>query len=111
MRGYERNRLGPVDSANEPVGGEAITLAGVELRQRLVQVLGVKLGMTLFVDTGQVWESRLDWDAADLKTALGGGLLVGTPVGPLRFEAAYHVGDPMHGDPDVVYHFAIGHPY
>jgi outer membrane protein assembly factor BamA len=111
MRGYERQRLGPVDSANLPVGGEAIILAGVELRQRLFEVFGVKLGMTLFLDSGQVWESRLDVTSGDLKAAMGGGLLVGTPIGPLRFEAANHIGDPMHGDPDTVYHFAIGHPY
>jgi len=111
MRGYERRRLGQVDGANEPLGGEVVALAGSELRQHVATLIGVQVGCTFFVDSGQVWLQRQDARVDDLRAAWGFGLLIGTPVGPLRFERAENIGSPMHGDPDVVYHFALGHPY
>ena len=111
MRGYERHRLGPVDSGNEPVGGEVVLLAGVGLRQAVTKVLNVPLGLSLFVDSGQVWANHNDVRLDEIKVALGGGVLIGTPLGPIRLETAGNVGTPMHGDDRFEFHFAIGHPY
>jgi len=107
MRGYERRRLGPVDDSNDPVGGEARALAGLEVRQELV---GIFSG-TVFLDSGQVWSTRSAIALGDIVTAAGVGILIGTPVGPLRFNVAYNLDTPRHGDPRTVFHFAVGHPY
>jgi outer membrane translocation and assembly module TamA len=107
MRGYRRRRLGPLDSDGNPIGGEVRILAGAEVRVPLVSIVG----MAFFVDSGQVWARRGDAELGDLAVAGGAGLLLGTPVGPVRLDAAYNLVSPAPGEPDLVVHFAIGHPF
>ncbi len=111
MRGYKRRRLGPLDETNEPVGGEAIALAGAEVRQIMGSLGSVPIGLTVFLDTGQVWATRQDVRLEDIAAAMGLGVWVRTPIGPVRLDVAQHLGDPMHGDPKTVFHFAIGYAY
>jgi translocation and assembly module TamA len=111
MRGYKRRRLGPIDEANEPVGGEVMALAGAEVRQIMGSLGTVPIGLTVFLDAGQVWASRQDVNLDDVAAALGLGVWVRTPIGPIRVDVAQHLGDPLHGDPKTVYHFAIGYAY
>ncbi len=111
MRGYKRRRLGPLDEANEPVGGEVLALAGAEVRQIMGSLGSVPIGLTVFLDAGQVWASRQVVRLDDVVAAMGLGVWVRTPVGPVRVDVAQHLGDPMHGDPKTVYHFAIGYAY
>ena len=108
---HDEHRLGPVDSGNEPIGGEVVLLAGVGLRQAVTKVLNVPVGLSLFVDSGQVWANHNDVRLDEIKVALGGGVLIGTPLGPMRLETAGNLGTPMHGDDRFEFHFAIGHPY
>lgn len=107
MRGYRRRQLGPGDLEGNPIGGEVRMLAGAELRQPLVGPLGT----ALFVDAGQVWLRRDDLDLADLAVATGVGLLVGTPVGPVRFDLARNLTEPAADQPRWLLSFAIGHPF
>jgi len=107
MRGYERHRLGPLDSAGQPIGGETRLLAGAEAR---VPIVGI-FGAAVFLDSGQVWRYRDETDLGDLAVAGGAGLLVGTPIGPVRFDVAYNLTPPPSGEPRSVFHFAIGHPF
>jgi translocation and assembly module TamA len=111
MRGYKRRRLGPVDAANEPVGGEAMVLAGAEVRQTLGSIGSLPVGLTGFLDTGQVWATRQAARGDDIAAAVGAGVWVRTPVGPARLDVAYNLGAPAHGDARTVFHFAIGYPY
>jgi outer membrane protein assembly complex protein YaeT len=107
MRGYKRRRLGPVDATGEPVGGEARLLAGVELRQELFWVFSG----SAFFDAGQVWRKIDEVNARGIVGAAGLGLLLRTPVGPLRVNVARNLSRPEHGDPWTVFHFAVGHPF
>ncbi len=111
MRGYKRRRLGPIDETNEPVGGEVMALAGAEIRQIMGSLGSVPVGLTVFLDAGQVWASRQEVRLDDVVAALGLGVWVRTPIGPIRVDVAQHLGDPLHGDPKTVYHFAIGYAY
>jgi translocation and assembly module TamA len=111
MRGYKRRRLGPIDTANEPVGGEMVALAGGELRQVMGSLGPVPLGLTVFLDAGQVWSTRQEAQLDDIVAALGLGIWARSPVGPIRLDVARHIGTPPHGDPQTVYHFAIGYAY
>ena len=88
-----------------------VVLAGVGLRQAVTKVLNVPVGLSLFVDSGQVWANHNDVRLDEIKVALGGGVLIGTPLGPIRLETAGNLGTPMHGDDRFEFHFAIGHPY
>jgi outer membrane protein assembly factor BamA len=107
MRGYHRRELGPHDVAGQPIGGEAMVLAGAELRQQLVGMFGI----AAFVDVGQVWRRTDDVDLTQMAYAAGGGLMVTTPVGPVRLDVAYNLTAPLPGEPRTVVQLGIGHPY
>lgn len=107
MRGAKRRRLGPLDDDGDPVGGEARLLAAAELRAPLTGLLG----LTAFFDSGQVWADRSDLSWADLTTAAGGGVVIRTPVGPVRADAARLLRTPRAGEPRTVIHLSIGHPF
>ncbi len=107
MRGARRRQLGPSDGDGNPIGGEVRLLAGVEARVPVWSLLGV----AAFVDGGQVWRRTSDVDLAELEAAAGLGLLVGTPIGPLRLDLARHLGTPSPGQPRTLLQFGIGHPY
>jgi outer membrane translocation and assembly module TamA len=107
QRGYKRRRLGPVDGDDDPIGGQARLLASRELR---VPAMGW-LDLTAFIDAGQVWSDRADLGTDDLAVALGGGLVVHTPVGPVRTDLARLTAAPRAGEPRTVFHLAIGHPF
>jgi outer membrane protein assembly factor BamA len=107
MRGYRRYQLGPADSDGNPIGGEVRLLAGVEARVPVWSIFGV----AFFVDTGQVWRYRREVDFTDIQTAIGTGLLLGTPIGPLRLDLARLVDTPAAGQPTTLLQFGIGHPF
>jgi translocation and assembly module TamA len=107
MRGYHRRELGPHDVAGKPIGGEAMVLAGAELRQQLVGMFGV----SAFIDAGQVWRRTDEVDLSQIACAAGGGLMVTTPVGPVRLDVAFNLTTPPSGEPRTVLQLGIGHPY
>ena len=107
MRGYRRNRLGPVDANDAPIGGEAKLEMGTELRIPIWK--GFKADV--FLDAAQVWSNRKSVRIADLATATGGGLIYSSPVGPVRVDVGFPLQNPPAGDPDYVIHVLVGHPF
>ncbi|HEX2093667.1 MAG TPA: BamA/TamA family outer membrane protein, partial [Longimicrobiaceae bacterium] len=107
VRGFERNALGPrvyveavrpgSDEEEEPdtipfaVGGTRMALASLELRMP-APVLRENLRIAAFVDGGRVWASGADTLVRGPKFRItpGLGLRFLTPVGPIRFDAAYN---------------------
>ncbi len=107
MRSYARRTLGPLDSEGNGLGGEAAFELGAELRFPLVgRLFGVFFG-----EAGQVWrkwdELRLD----SLRPGVGTGLRIGTPVGPLRVDVGWKIGDFDSRLDPVVGHFAVGEAF
>jgi len=107
MRGYHRRQLGPADSDGNPIGGEVRLLAGAEARVPVWSILGV----ALFVDTGQVWRRTNEVDLGEIQAAAGAGLLIGTPIGPLRLDLARLLDTPRSGQSRTLLQFGIGHPF
>ncbi len=107
MRGYRRRQLGPTDSDGQPIGGEVRVLAGAEVRLPVWSLFGA----AFFVDSGQVWRRPGDVRARDIEVATGFGVLVGTPVGPLRLDLARNLGAAAAGQSRTLLQFAIGHPF
>jgi outer membrane protein insertion porin family len=107
MRGAKRRQLGPVDDEGAPLGGEAKLLASAELRFPLYG----RLRAAVFIDAGQVWSRREHIDLAELEVAAGPGLMVQTPVGPVRADVAWNLTERPAGEPEAVYHLSIGHPF
>ncbi len=104
MRGYRRRELGPRDADGDPLGGRLLALASAELR---LPIFG-KLGAALFCDTGQVQARREEFGLEQLALAVGPGLSLATPVGPLRADFAFNLDD---APDDWVFHFSIGNPW
>jgi outer membrane translocation and assembly module TamA len=87
VRGYELESLGPQESlgsVRRAAGGEALVVINEELRLELPWDL---VGLAFF-DAGQVWARPGDADL-DLAKSIGLGLRARSPLGLLRFDAAY----------------------
>jgi outer membrane protein insertion porin family len=107
MRGFKRRKLGPLDEEEAPLGGEARLEAAFELRFPIIW----RLGGALFVDTGQVWRRSEDASLDDMEVAVGPGLMIRTPIGPIRGDWGYRLTDVEPTQPKSVYHVSIGHPF
>lgn len=104
MRGFGRRKLGPKDSAGGPIGGEAKFEASLELRGPLFW----RLWGAAFIDAGQVWLKSNDIDLGKIEVAVGPGIWLMTPVGPMRFDVGYRLTMHDEVEPRVAYHFAVG---
>lgn len=104
VRGFPRNEMGPVvyvadslDAAGNPVnlrssplGSNAIVLGNIELRMPS-PVLPGRLGFSVFVDAGELWEEGPQGlVGAGLKVTPGAGLRLLTPLGPMRLDVAFN---------------------
>jgi outer membrane protein assembly complex protein YaeT len=105
MRGFKRRKLGPLDGSGAPLGGEAKLEASVELRFPLIS----RLHGALFLDTGQVWSTIDDFSIDAMEIAVGPGLMVQTPVGPIRADIGWRVTDREPTQPRWVFHLSVGH--
>jgi outer membrane protein assembly complex protein YaeT len=106
VRGYGRRRLGPRDSDNNPIGGESLVEASVELRRKIWG----PLGGAIFFDAGQVSLNRFDPPVDDLKFGTGIAFTYATPVGPLRLDLGFPLERPP-GDMSWQLYFSIGQFY
>jgi outer membrane protein assembly factor BamA len=95
-RGFPDNQAGPRDPVTGfPVGGSSFLFFGTELRFPLI---GDKLGGVLFHDMGNVYSSASEIsfrykqrDRSDFNyavQAIGFGVRIKTPVGPIRVDLA-----------------------
>ena len=107
MRGYQRHQLGPRDSNDKPIGGMANLEASVEMRFPLLW----RFYGTLFCDAAQVWGQRTQIRPFDLEVAVGPGLMIRTPVGPIRADLGFPVTPIPESEPVRVFHLSVGHVY
>lgn len=107
MRGFGRRRLGPRNAEGIPRGGRCLFLGSGELRFPIVR----KLRGAVFADVGQVWRRPGDAAFADLELAIGPGILVQTPVGPIRADWGFRLTDVVRDEPNSVLQLSIGQPF
>ena len=103
VRGFERRRLGPLNSADEPLGGLSLIEGSIELRRAIWR----ELGGALFVDFGQVSLKPFDIPVNDVQFSTGFGLSYTTPVEPLRLDIGFPF-NPPRGDRPWQIHFSVG---
>jgi outer membrane protein assembly complex protein YaeT len=103
VRGYGRRRLGPLNSADEPLGGLSLIEGSVEVRRPVWR----ELGGALFLDFGQVSLKSFDIPVNDLQFSTGFGMSYTTPVGPLRLDIGFPF-NPPRGDRAWQIHFSVG---
>jgi outer membrane protein assembly complex protein YaeT len=106
VRGFEFQKLGPLDANGDPVGGLSLAEASVELRFPIwKQLRGVA-----FVDAGLVDLDPFTYPLDEILYSAGAGLRLRTPVGSLRLD----VGFPLNRPPDASVfqiHFSVGHMF
>ena len=69
-------------SNGDPLGGEALFIANIEY----TYPLGDYLRLAAFFDTGNVWRKYNDFLSGSLKSGIGFGIRVKTPLGPIKVD-------------------------
>lgn len=87
VRGYEFQRVGPLDDESDPTGGRSVSEIGAELRFLLTDNIGV----VPFLDGGQVYQTTLPSFDDEFRWAMGLGLRYQTPIGPIRLDVAFPI--------------------
>lgn len=102
VRSFPFRELGP--SINGVArGGQAFWYANAEYIRKIAGPLhGV-----IFFDAGSLDETAVAWPSFDPKLALGLGLRVDLPIGPIRLEYGRAL-NPAPEDPSGAFHFSIG---
>ena len=103
MRSFPERELGPEAANGIPRGGESYWVANAEyIHQFVGPVHGV-----LFLDAGTLNRDHHDLFSGDIKYALGLGIRLDLPIGPVRLEYGY-APNPEGREPTGALHFAIG---
>ena len=108
VRGYPTESLGPTEQLGDvrrALGGEALLVLNQELR---FPILGRFNGLA-FLDVGNVWATPKEL-GDDLRSSLGLGLRVRSPVGLIRLDVAFPL-DREEGDPSQKFYLGIGHVF
>jgi outer membrane protein insertion porin family len=106
VRGYREQRVGPLDSQGDPLGGNAMVVANAEWRFPIWRVLGG----AVFFDAGTVTSEVRQLALDTFRLGTGGSLRIITPVGPLRFDIGYAL-TPIPGEDRLQFYFALGNPF
>ena len=109
IRGYQFQKVGPLDDENDPLGGRSRLEVSVELRLRLTENLGV----VPFVDGGTVFtepDFRSEEDET-IRWAAGLGFRYFTLIGPLRLDFAVPLNQRSRIDDDFQFYVSIGQAF
>jgi len=120
VRGYDERRLGPIDPVSkDPLGGNSFLIGNLEYTYPLLDFLKV----ATFYDVGNAWEKIADLgsstdangvsETGGLKSSLGLGLRVKTPIGPIRLDYGIPL-DKEPGEDDKKsgkFHFSVSHGF
>ncbi len=106
VRGFELQRLGPLDADDEPLGGTTLLIGNAELR---VPIRG-KLSGVWFVDGGLVELDPLHLELSSMRYSTGLGLRFETPVGPLRVDVGFLLNRPADED-RMQLHLSVGQAF
>jgi outer membrane protein insertion porin family len=104
VRSFRDDELGPKDSNNVPIGGEAYSVFSIEYRRQLPG----SFSAAVFVDAGNVsldYEDALRFD--DMRYGVGPGLRWLLPIGPLRLDWGINP-SPRPNEEDWVLQFSLG---
>lgn len=111
VRAFSRDAVGVEGQTvvdGSPIGGNAFALFNLEWRQRLRSWLGV----SFFLDAGQVWAEWRDLEKGDLRrgSGYGAGLFLFSPLGLIRAEYSRKFEEASWDDRGQWY-FSIGVPF
>lgn len=106
IRGYQLRSVAPTDARGDPFGGRSLLEAGLEVRTRLSD----RLGIVPFVEGGQVFDHSRPSLSAPWQWGAGLGGRYFTVAGPIRFDIAFPVKRRARDDRFTVY-LSIGQAF
>jgi outer membrane protein assembly complex protein YaeT len=109
VRGWRQDHLSPRAAGAErtPVGGDFTFSATAEVRYHLWGMLST----AVFCDAGNVWDDPRHWKLFDLYPSGGAGLLLNTPVGPVRLDYAHQLRGYPYPEKNWAIHLSLGTPF
>jgi len=109
IRGYHERKVGPIDSLTEdPIGGEALFLGNLEYTYPLVDFIK----LATFFDSGNVWKENKDFLSGNLKSSIGLGLRVKTPIGPVSVDYGWPLDlEPGEDEKEGRFHFSVSRAF
>jgi outer membrane protein insertion porin family len=107
VRGYRERRLGPLDAKGNPLGGNALVVLNVEWRFPLWRWLGG----AIFFDSGALTARVSDLSVDELRSGVGAGVRLRTPVGPLRLDVGYPLDRVPRQDQKPRIYVTVGYPF
>lgn len=106
LRGYAQDEL----SADSAAAENVMLLGNLELRFRLVTVMGLSLDLGAFGDAGNIWPGTASVDWTEYLSGLGLGLRLITPVGPVRVDYGLKTAVRPHFKNGLLY-INLGHAF
>ena len=106
VRGFQYQKLGPLDDDEDPSGGLSWIEGSLEWRFPIWR----RLHGVVFSDAGDVQSTPSAWRFDELVYSSGVGLRLRTPVGPFRFDVAR-----LYNPPSQVgryaFYISVGHAF
>ncbi len=106
LRGFPLDRAGPLNEGGYPLGGNMLVVANLEAR---IGLFGSFSG-AIFSDHGGVYTRVRRLGFEDVGHSAGVGVRWDTPLGPVRFDYGFRLGD-VGDDSRGQWHFTIGHAF
>jgi translocation and assembly module TamA len=106
VRGFGYQRIGPLDSANNPIGGKSAIELGLEARFRITK----SWGGVVFIEGGNVYRDLSPDFDTPFRWGAGIGVRYKSPVGLLRLDLATPL-NPRSGDSFIQVYISIGQAF
>ena len=107
IRGFGYHLLGPLDAQGDPIGGRfQVVWNLLEIRQSIYKMIGG----AVFADVGNVWVSASEFRLRDVRTSVGVGFRVNTPIGIMRLDYGINL-QPEEGEPGERLYFNMGQAF
>jgi outer membrane protein insertion porin family len=106
IRGFREGEASSRNIGGVLIGSETYALFNFELEQKLFS----KISLIEFSDTVLIGSRIKNYPGNQTLSSLGGGLLIATVVGPIRFEYGYNI-KKRAKDPKATFHFSVGSPF
>ncbi|MBN2287830.1 MAG: BamA/TamA family outer membrane protein [Candidatus Glassbacteria bacterium] len=107
LRAFSYQKAGPLDRDRMPIGGRLkLVWNVVELRRTLYKLVGG----VLFVDVGNVWLDPGSFALDEIRTSIGCGLRLNTPIGMGRLDYGYNP-ERRPGEPRGKLYFSMGQAF
>jgi len=108
VRGFGFQKLGPLDSKLDPLGGRSVVELGLELRTRLTETIGI----VPFIEAGNVYQATMpSFDDLDLRWSGGLGFRYFTEIGPVRLDIATPFRKRANVDDSYQFYVSLGQAF